>query len=173
MAGCWAFQNSLKMPSDYPHHVPVCACPDDLDWKTSLELPGLDSLAILRKYFSSLPRSITDNRVPAQDLLVSSDAPRELQEQDARIDIMRDVQPGSSTSKWVIAHSGMGYGFVLDLVKAFCKESLEVRGEWLDPRTGSKQPIGIVGVDTAVRFDPPSKGSVKEDWVVLLTAPDV
>lgn len=80
---------------------------------------------------------------------------------------MRDDKAGKAT--WVIAHSGMGYDFVLDLAKAF-KASIEVKMERLDPRTGERTELGSVAVSSTVHIETPSKGSVKEDWVYILTA---
>jgi hypothetical protein len=156
--------------------VPVCGCPDGLSWKDSLDLPGLDSLSLLREYFLSLPRHIYDSRIPAQELLVSSDAPMEKQEKDGRIDIMRDSLTFTSSntdedSSWVIAHSGMGYGFALNLTQPFGNEARprRVKMEWLDPRTGTKQVEREIDIGRAVKFEPPSKGSVKDDWVLILS----
>jgi hypothetical protein len=66
----------------------------------------------------------------------------------------------------MIAHSGMGYGFTISLSKAFNCD--RIQGEWLDPRDGTTTEIGVVDVKEQVEFSPPTKGSVKCDWVLVL-----
>lgn len=155
------------MSSDYPHHVPVCGCPEDLSWKQSLDLPGPAQLDILRAYFLSLPSAIYDYRRPAQELLVSTSAPEDRRDRDARIDLMRDFQPSGKRS-WVIAHTGMGYEFTLDLVRAFSEER-PIVVERLNPRTGERDRLADVRAEARVPFQTPTKGSVKDDWVFILT----
>lgn len=81
---------------------------------------------------------------------------------------MRDVVDCDCRgSSWVLAHSGMGYGFTLDLSVVFaCRPSVSM--EWLDPRTGKVVHQGQIVPDKQVTFTPPSGGSVKEDWVLIL-----
>lgn len=146
--------------------MPVCGCPDDLSYKQSLDLPGPAQLAILRDYFVSLPSAVYNSRRPAQDLLVSSSAPADRADRDARVDVMRDEQGGKAT--WVVAHSGMGYDFVLDLTKAF-EAGSTVKVERLDPRTGKRTGLDSVLVGESVAVVTPSKGSVREDWVFIFT----
>lgn len=74
---------------------------------------------------------------------------------------------GTSEASWVLAHSGMGYGFDLALSKVFTTS--KAKAEWLDPRTGKRQAIGPVDVTDRVAFSPPSSGSVEHDWVLIVT----
>jgi hypothetical protein len=144
----------------------VCGCPDKLSYKQSLNLPGPGQLIILHDYFSSLPAASYNTRRAAQELLISSSAPSDRADRDARIDIMRDDLNGSTS--WVIAHSGMGYDFVLDLTKAF-RTGSTVMMERLDPRTGERAKLDGVTATESVWIDTPTKGSVREDWVFIFT----
>lgn len=145
----------------------MCGCSEDLTWKSALDLPGLDSITLLKEYFLSLPASVYESRIPAQDLLVDSQATAASRELDGRIDLMKDQTANGST--WLIAHSGMGFAFTLDLAKAF-EPGSTVRGAWLDPRTGKRQAIGQVVISDPIRFEPPTSGSVRDDWVLILEA---
>lgn len=80
---------------------------------------------------------------------------------------MRDIQPDGRTT-WVIAHPGMGHGFVIDLVKAFGQET-QLNVERLDPRTGDCTQLDRVLATAETRIETPSKGGVKHDWVFIFT----
>lgn len=60
---------------------------------------------------------------------------------------------------WLLAHSGQGYAFELDLA------GFKGEARWLDPRTGEWTGAGTVegGVQ---RYEPPSSGGVEHDWVL-------
>lgn len=124
-------------------------------------------MRILQDYFLSLPEAAYNNRRPAQELLVSSTAPHDRKNRDARVDVMRDVQPGAGTT-WVVAHSGMGHDFVLDLAKAF-EVGTELKVERLDPRTGERTNLGSIQAAAKSHFETPSKGGVEDDWVFIFT----
>ena len=134
-----------------------------------MHLPGPSHLKHMVDYFTSLPRSVLDHRVPAQDCLLDSTAPPDKQDADGRIDIMRDLQPGTAYSTWMAVHSGMGYAFELDLSRAFALRSV-LQAQWLNPRTGRLRALGDVTVESTVHFTPPSKAGDRptDDWVLLL-----
>ena len=132
-----------------------------------MDLPGPGYIRVLADYFASLPRSVADSRHPAQDLLISSACPAEWAHRDGRIDILRDGPPLQSNSTWLIAHSGRGYSFVLDLSKAF-SQGTQVRLSWLDPRDGERVDIASTTVAGLSEFEPPSGGTIAQDWVLIL-----
>lgn len=80
---------------------------------------------------------------------------------------MRDRGAHSDRSTWLLAHSGRGYAFVLDLTKAFELGS-KLSVSWIDPRSGEKRKgEGITAEQgETTRFEPPSGGGVKDDWLL-------
>jgi hypothetical protein len=75
------------------------------------------------------------------------------------------VYPDKSSTT-IIAHSGFGAAFELDL-STF--KGAQVRGVWLDPRTGKRTELAEIAVGPKVQFKPPSSGGVADDWVLVLT----
>jgi hypothetical protein len=147
-----------------PHHKPVCGLDENTSWRTSIQLPGASQLRILTDYLLSLPKDVFHHREPAQQLLLANDAPKERADRDARVDVMWDRYPDKAPTT-VIAHSGFGYPFELDL-RVF---NDGIDAEWLDPRTGKRVRIGRLEVSARRRFAPPSTGAVTDDWVLVLT----
>lgn len=80
---------------------------------------------------------------------------------------MRDVHRGEDgESTILIAHSGHGEKFELDVKKVFGRKQVEAR--WLDPRSGKESSVeGDVSSGT---FTPPSRGGLEHDWVLVLRA---
>ena len=152
----------LIMIPDRRYVRAVCGLDKDSSWRKAIHLPGPKYLPILQRFFQTLPPATLHSLHPSQDLLVSSDAPEEKQQLDGRIDVMCD-----DDSTVLIAHSGMGYAFDLDITKAFPgQRSLQMK--WLDPRTGEMSECRESGNE---KFVPPSSGSVAEDWVLVIRSP--
>ena len=127
-----------------------------------MDLPGPGYLKIMVDYLVNLPRDVFDSRQPAQHLLVSTECPVDRSGRDGRIDVMSGQRAGLIT--WIVAHSGMGHAFELDLSLCF-ESSSQITARWLDPRTGAW--IEANPVESCItRFQPPSSGSVKCDWVL-------
>jgi len=80
---------------------------------------------------------------------------------------MRDGTPNAAQSTWLIAHSGMGHAFDLNLLLAFAPGA-NVKGVWFDPRKGETLALFSVDVSGKVRFTPPTSGSRQHDWVVIV-----
>lgn len=146
----------LMMAED-PRLVTFCGHDKEISWKSEMNLPGTKALPILREYFLSLPDEVYSSRRPAQEYLASTDAPREAQDKDARIDIMASDRAG-----WIIAHTGQGYAFSLNIPAGTYASA------WIDPQTGKKSGAGQVKGGDSVRFEPPSGGDISKDWVLEL-----
>lgn len=79
---------------------------------------------------------------------------------------MRDVYEGKEgESTILIAHSGHGESFELDVGKAFGAKKVDV--QWLDPRTGKESSVEG---EISGKFTPPSRGGLEHDWVLVLRA---
>jgi hypothetical protein len=78
---------------------------------------------------------------------------------------MRDVY-ADKPSTTIIAHSGFGAAFELDL-STF--KGAQIKGVWLDPRTGKRTDLAEITAGPKVGFKPPSSGGVTDDWVLVLT----
>lgn len=141
--------------------MPVLGVEASESWKEALDVPGPGYIAILASFFASLPADM--NLQPAQDLLLSSAAPEASRDADGRIDVMRDVS--ADYSNLLVAHSGSGYAFEMDIGAAFGEH--KVTAAWLDPRTGKEAPFEMCPGQT--KFTPPTAGSVKHDWVLLVS----
>lgn len=131
-----------------------------MSWETSLHLPAPARLKVLHDFFLSLPPSSGSSRRPRQDVLVSNGCPAEWAERDGRVDVMGDG------SGWLVAHSGRGYEFALDLPRAF-EGGEEVAVSWLNTYTGKEVSAGKVRVDTRVAFSPP-EGTGERSAVLVL-----
>lgn len=118
-----------------PSRPPVCGTSTTMSWKKSLHLPAPKRLKVLHDFFLSLSQSSSRSRQPRQDVLVSSDCPDRWKERDGRIDIMSDA--AGSASAWLVAHSGRGYPFVLDLTMAFGEGEI-VEIAWVNTFTGKE-----------------------------------
>jgi hypothetical protein len=143
-----------------PQIVPVLGVEASESWKEALNVPGPGYIAILASFFGTLPADM--NLQPAQDVLLSSAAPEASRDTDGRVDVMRDVS--ADYSNLLIAHSGSGYAFEIDLEAVFGEHS--VTTAWFDPRTGTEAPFQLCPRQT--KFTPPSAGSVKHDWVLVV-----
>lgn len=81
---------------------------------------------------------------------------------------MRDVydekKEGDSTV--LIAHSGHGEAFEVDLKKVFGEK--DVKASWLNPRTGVES--AVEGGVNGGQFSPPTKGGLENDWVLVVRA---
>jgi hypothetical protein len=140
--------------------APFCGHDPTISWRGDLTLPGAVNLHHVQDYFMSLPDAVWDARRPAQELLVHSDAPEGVAAKDGRVDVMTDGKG------WVLVHSGQGYGFELD-VPQFAGEAAEAR--WIDPRDGTRGEAFDAGAGKQ-RFEPPSRGSVRDDWLLEIVA---
>ncbi len=89
-----------------------------------------------------------------------SDAPEDAAGKDARVDVMTDDKG------WILVHSGQGFGFELNVPRF---QGGEMTARWIDPRDGSRGEVFSTSAGRQ-RFEPPSKGSVKHDWLLEITA---
>ncbi|KLT46263.1 hypothetical protein CC85DRAFT_325052 [Cutaneotrichosporon oleaginosum] len=131
----------------------ACYPVPDLSWQDALKAPGTRGTRVIAEYLASLPREVHDTKAPAQDRLVSAAAPAEVVQRDGRVDVI------AAGSQWLIAHSGHGYPFELDL------SGFRGQARWLDPRSGEwSDAIAVEGGKQS--FTPPSSGNVENDWVL-------
>lgn len=150
-------------PDRVPTIQAVCGLPPSRSWKSDIDLPGPSYLPHLWKLLEELPSAVYHARQPAQDILLATSAPDDL---DSRVTVMRDVYGGKSDTTLLIAHSGHGEAFQLDNKKAFGEK--EVSASWLDPRSGVES--SVEGGLNDGRFTPPTRGGLEHDWVLLLRA---
>lgn len=142
----------------------VCGLDPSRSWRSDINLPGPSCLPHLWSLLESLSSEVFHARSPAQDILVASSAPDDL---DSRVTVMRDVYVGKEgESTILIAHSGHGEKFELDVKKVFGTKKVEAW--WLDPRTGKE--CSVEGDVSSGIFTPPSRGGLEHDWVLVLRA---
>lgn len=156
---------AIWLTIDNPSCYPVCGTAKDMSWKKSIHLPGPAQLQLLVSTFTQLPTHISENRQPRQDLVISTNCPVEWQDRDGRIDVMADHS--KSLASWLIAHSGRGYSFALNLKSVFAPRDT-LSAEWLNPRTAERSEISAPSPAEAVKFEPPTQGSVASDWVLII-----
>lgn len=132
----------------------ACFPVPELSWRAALSAPGPRSTRIVAEYLDVLPDAVHESKAPAQQRLVSSDAPADVAERDGRVDVIAADAEG-----WLLAHSGHGYAFELDLA------GFQGVARWLDPRSGESSEAGPIQGGKQ-RFVPPSKGGVEHDWVL-------
>ncbi|GMK54161.1 hypothetical protein CspeluHIS016_0107470 [Cutaneotrichosporon spelunceum] len=131
----------------------ACFPVPELSWRDALQAPGPRATRLAAEYLAALPKEVHDTKAPAQARLVSSDAPRDVAERDGRVDVI------AAGTQWLLAHSGRGHSFELDLT------GFSGHARWLDPRNGQwSDPVAVEGGRQA--FVPPSKGGVEHDWVL-------
>lgn len=131
----------------------ACYPVPELSWRAALKAPGPRSTRVIAEYLATLPKEVHEAKAPAQDRLVSTSAPADVAERDGRVDII------AAGTEWLLAHSGHGYAFELDL------SGFKGQARWLDPRSGEwSDPVAVDGGKQS--FAPPSKGSVEHNWVL-------
>lgn len=132
----------------------ACYPVPELSWRAALSAPGPRSTRIVAEYLDALPSSVNDTKAPAQGRVVAIEALNEVADRDGRVDVIASEGEG-----WLLAHSGHGYAFELDLA------GFSGLARWLDPRSGEWSDAGAV-TSGKQRFVPPSKGGVEHDWVL-------
>jgi hypothetical protein len=131
----------------------ACYPVPELSWRAALKAAGPRSTRVIAEYLASLPKEVHDAKAPAQDRIVSLGAPVDVAERDGRVDII------AAGTEWLLAHSGHGHPFELDLT------GFKGQARWLDPRSGEwSDPVPVEGGKQP--FAPPSKGGVEHDWVL-------
>lgn len=148
-----------------PSRPPVCGTSASMSWKSSLALPAPARLRKLHDFFISLPGTIAASRQPRQDTLISTECPPEWAERDGRIDIMSDA--AGAQSSWLIAHSGRGHAFTLDLTRAFAADT-EVQTAWLDTITGKETYPGVMRVTSSAKFVPAIPNMIDRSAVLVV-----
>lgn len=132
----------------------ACYPVPEVSWKAALSAPGPRSTRIVSEYLDALPAGVHDTKSPAQGRVVAIEAPNEVADRDGRVDVIASEGEG-----WLLAHSGHGYAFELDLT------GFSGQARWLDPRSGEWNDADPVSGGNQ-RFVPPSNGGVEHDWVL-------
>jgi hypothetical protein len=135
----WVWPYKTQVPENHGNIGPV------EPWHTGLDLPGIRSMSILKRFLASLP------------WWQLSPAPELLTDQPGKQDVTRFVAAAKSPDdKHIVAYSPKGAPISLKL-------SRPAAAQWFDPRTGERQEVGPAA-QGAKTFTPPNQ----DDWVLVL-----
>lgn len=121
----------------------------NMPWYESLDLPGAQQMAHVRKLMESRPML---ERVPDQSLVVESS-----------VDFQDRIQ-ATRGNGYAFVYSASGQPFEVRMGKISGKK---VKAYWYNPRTGTASKIGKFRNSGTLKFTPPSQGK-DSDWVLVL-----
>ncbi len=125
-------------------------------WKQALNAPGATQLGILKKTFEDLPEWW--NLVPDQDVFTrGGNTSGQILNLAAR----------HKEGRWILVYLGGKTEVAIKLDKLAASSSGQVRGRWIDPRTGNQEPIEKLSKTGVQTFATPEGW---EDAVLVLEA---
>ncbi|KAH9913567.1 uncharacterized protein BXZ73DRAFT_55471 [Epithele typhae] len=143
---------------------PILNVPADFSWREAMDMPAAGQAQHLTRLLARLPADVFRALEPDRSFVSGANGALDW-ESDRRTAAL------ASGGTHFFVYAGHGDSFALDLGNVAGRAGKRfARAAWYSPRDGSFSEGGIVELGGERTFEPPSSGSVDDDWVLELVA---